>query len=358
MEGKGDKSGKDEGRREERREEEGKEREGGRINIGRLIKNRGEGERRRTESMGSMEEYLSGKRKDREEEEERGKGDRWAFKKSARVARTPEKGEEGGIEKVMKAIESMSRKIDGIEEGKKEILRKIEEVRDEMEKDRRKWRGEREGLKGRMEALERKEKEREKQERGEGKEGKGKGESVMEERIKRLEREKEREERERKRNNIVVWGLENEEGGEERVREEVRKILEVIGVKEGVKEVRVLRGMKGEGRKGVEVRLESREIKRRVMEGKSRLRGRKERIEDDLTWEERRIMGRMKEIAEGRRRKGERVRVGYMKLWVNDEEWRWNEWKGGLWNKEGKGWEEEGVRGNFGIREGRRDGKV
>ncbi|XP_066588088.1 octapeptide-repeat protein T2-like [Prorops nasuta] len=239
MEGKEDKAEKGDGRKEERRGGEEKEREGGRMNIGRLIRERGDGERRRTESMGSMEEFLSGKRKEREEEEERGKGDRWAFKKSARVMRSPAKGEGGGIEKVMKALEGIKKQIDGIEEGKKEILEKMEEVREEMEKDRREWKREIEGLKGRMEALEKAEKERERQEGGREKGSKGQGERVIEERIKRLEWEKERE---RKRNSIIVWGMERVEGGEERIREEVGKIMEVIGVKEGVKEVRVLRG--------------------------------------------------------------------------------------------------------------------
>ncbi|XP_066585918.1 golgin subfamily A member 6-like protein 22 [Prorops nasuta] len=359
MEREGERGEKEKGKEEEVGREVEKEREGGRMNIGRLIRDRGEGERRRTESTGSMEEFLRGKREEREGEEERGRGDKWAFKKSARVERSPVRGEEGGMEKVLKAIEGIKEKMDGIEEGKKEILKKIEEVREEIEKDRREWRREIEGLKGRMEELEKREKEREKQEGRVGKENRGQENGEMEERIKRLEWEREREERERRRNNIIMWGMEREEGGEERLKEEVGRIMEMIGVKGGVREVRVLRGMKGEERKGIEVKLESREVKRKVMEGKNKLKGRKERIEDDLTWEERRIMGKVREIAEGQRRKGERVRVGYMKVWVNNEEWRWNEWKGGLWNKEGKGWNEEEAREgeNFGGREGKGNGK-
>lgn len=46
------------------------------------------------------------------------------------------------------------------------------------------------------------------------------------------------------------------------------------------------------------------EQKRRIMREKKRLVGRKERIEDDLTWEERSIQWRIKQIMEKERGKG------------------------------------------------------
>ncbi|EFN76637.1 hypothetical protein EAI_08490 [Harpegnathos saltator] len=71
------------------------------------------------------------------------------------------------------------------------------------------------------------------------------------------------------------------------------------------------------------------------MEAKKKLRGRKERIENDLTVEERRTKWRIEREAEAERRKGKTVQMEYMKIWVDgrmqrwDEvEERWWEWKG------------------------------
>ncbi|EFN90024.1 hypothetical protein EAI_06600 [Harpegnathos saltator] len=72
---------------------------------------------------------------------------------------------------------------------------------------------------------------------------------------------------------------------------------------------------KGEGM--VLVKLGSVEEKRKVMEAKKKLKGRRERIEDDLTAEERKTKWRIEREAEVERRKGKKVQVGYMRMWVN-----------------------------------------
>jgi len=59
------------------------------------------------------------------------------------------------------------------------------------------------------------------------------------------------------------------------------------------------------------VRLGNREQKRQMMEKKKDLRGKAVRIEDNLTWGERRMKWRIGEIAEEERRKGNRVWAGY-----------------------------------------------
>lgn len=77
--------------------------------------------------------------------------------------------------------------------------------------------------------------------------------------------------------------------------------------------------------------------KREVMRSKGKLRGRKERIEDDLTWKERKMQWRIREMGEEEEGKGKRVRVSYGKIaidgkmWFCDErgevlrDWRWRE---------------------------------
>ncbi|EFN85015.1 hypothetical protein EAI_14345 [Harpegnathos saltator] len=62
-----------------------------------------------------------------------------------------------------------------------------------------------------------------------------------------------------------------------------------------------------EGEGMVLVKLGSLEEKRKVMEAKKKLRGRRERIEDDLTMEERKTKWRIGREAETERRRGKRV---------------------------------------------------
>ena len=67
------------------------------------------------------------------------------------------------------------------------------------------------------------------------------------------------------------------------------------------------------------VKLGSIEQKRRVSEKKMVLKGRRERIEEDWTWEERKRQWRIVQIAEEERRRGRRVRLGYGRIWIDGE---------------------------------------
>ncbi|XP_066596584.1 cilia- and flagella-associated protein 251-like [Prorops nasuta] len=270
------------------------------------------------------------------------------------MGRTPEKGMGRGMENIMEALNEIKGKIEGWEEGKKEIIRKMEEVRGEIEKDRKEWRGELEDLKKKMQKMERKEKENRKE--GGGKEERKEEGKELEERIKRLEWEKEKKDRENRKNNIVIWGMEKVEGSASEMRKEVEGIMGVIGIREGVKGIKRVGGIGKGGRKGVIVEMKDWEVKKEVMKGKGRLRGRKERIEEDMTWEERRVMERIRRIAEGERRKGRRAYMGYMKVWIEGEEWGWREDKGGCgMEQEGSGKERERMKEK--IFERRREGE-
>ncbi|KMQ82440.1 1-phosphatidylinositol- -bisphosphate phosphodiesterase gamma-1, partial [Lasius niger] len=79
---------------------------------------------------------------------------------------------------------------------------------------------------------------------------------------------------------------------------------EEIGAKVEIEEVRRVGRKYGKERGMVVVKLGSRKQKRDVMEKKKGLKGKKIRIEDDLTWEERKIRWKIREIAEEKRRKG------------------------------------------------------
>ena len=102
------------------------------------------------------------------------------------------------------------------------------------------------------------------------------------------------------------------------------------------------------------VKLGGREEKRKVMEAKKKLRGRRERIEDDLTEEERKIRWRLEREAEVERERGRKVHVGYMKMWVDGSVRTWDE-LGEKWNeKQGNGGSGDGGMGKGII--GRKEG--
>ncbi|KAK0169645.1 hypothetical protein PV327_011459 [Microctonus hyperodae] len=105
----------------------------------------------------------------------------------------------------------------------------------------------------------------------------------------------------------------------------------------------------------VGVKLKGREEKKMVTEAKKKLRGRVERVEDDLTEEERKARWRIEEEAGKERRKGKNVQIGYLKIWVNGVVRRWDEIEEGA---EGKGWRllgrtkgmgRIGVNGDMGV---------
>jgi len=47
-------------------------------------------------------------------------------------------------------------------------------------------------------------------------------------------------------------------------------------------------------------------------------------IDDDLTKKEREIQNHLREKAKEERRKGNRAKIGYAKIWVNDKCYWWN----------------------------------
>lgn len=74
----------------------------------------------------------------------------------------------------------------------------------------------------------------------------------------------------------------------------------------------------GKGKPFVIVEMESWERKYEVMKTKSKLKGTSIYIDNDYTQEEMRVQRIIKEIAEAEGKKGNRTRIGYRKLWVND----------------------------------------
>ena len=81
-----------------------------------------------------------------------------------------------------------------------------------------------------------------------------------------------------------------------------------------------------------------------VMKGKAKLRERREWIVDNLTEKERRVEWWIKKEAERTRREGKKVREGYMKIWIEDKLWVWDEMKDELRKWKGREVKEDGRR--------------
>lgn len=130
--------------------------------------------------------------------------------------------------------------------------------------------------------------------------------------IKKMMWEKEKEER---MNNIVIKGLIVEGSvAKEKVEEFLNDKLEVAGRVRGVR----LSG------KVLVVVLESEEMKRKVMSNKNKLKGGNIFIENDLTWEERKIQERIGNWAREERKKGKEVKIGLGKVRINGMWRRWH----------------------------------
>jgi len=320
--------------------------------------------RERANSMPLMESFKRGeKRKERQEELEMKEGE--VFKKSGLIKRSPERQEIGGLKEILEEMREgfreMKTEIRENREGREEMRRWIEEMWE-------KWERENEGLRKRLEELEKRMEEMEKrggEERGkEEKEGnkgkkveqlsvKSKGEiKELEERMRRLEMEGEKRDREERKRNIIIKGVRVKEEGMEGLRKEIKEIVEVTGAKAKVEGIRRLGKKDKEGGEIIWVRFASVGEKVEVMKGKAKLRDRREWILDDLTVRERRIDWWIKNEAERIRREGKKVKIGYMKMWIEGKLWIWDEIKDEL-----REWQERGIGEEKGGKDGKGVGK-
>lgn len=92
-----------------------------------------------------------------------------------------------------------------------------------------------------------------------------------------------------------------------------------------------------------------------VMKGKVKLRERREWIVDDMTEKERRIEWWIRREAERNRRGGKKVRVGYMKMWIEGKLWVWDEIKEEMreWQGREVREDERGIERGKGVEKGK-----
>jgi len=303
--------------------------------------------RERSDSIG--EGMLdSGKRKremlGKESSEEGGVAE--IFKRSHKISRSPEGGR-GGQEvremlqemrmEIKKGLEGVRKEIKREAEGQKEAMRmEVEKMKEELRVREERWNKEREEIRRRIERIEQEivglktekkegEKRNEEMTGGKGRGvSNGKGVEEWKERVKQLERRWELKERGDRRRNLIVKGL---KGGKGNMKEQVEDVIKGLGmrVEEKVEEVRRIEGGKREKGDMVIVKMATKEAKREIMANKWRLRGKEIWIEEDLTWEERRINWRARRVALERGWKGSSVRIGQGGAWIGGEWWTWDE---------------------------------
>lgn len=142
----------------------------------------------------------------------------------------------------------------------------------------------------------------------------------LQERVEKLEWEKERRDREEKRKNIIIRGYNFEE---KELKGEVENFLTVkLNVETKVRSAQRLNTRRGgSGNKIILVKLEEWEDKRKIMEKKKEL-NRGIYIEDDLTWKEREVQKRLRELAWEHKKNGKSAKAGYFKLCVEGKWFR------------------------------------
>lgn len=118
-----------------------------------------------------------------------------------------------------------------------------------------------------------------------------------------------REKKERKRN-VVIKEMKPVKG---EIRD-VEQLLREIGAEMKVCELRRIKTGREEWRNMVTVKVGDEEEKKEVLEKKGKLRGKRIWVEEDLTWGERRVKWKLREIAreevmQGRRVVQNRVRI-------------------------------------------------
>ncbi|XP_067208444.1 golgin subfamily A member 6-like protein 25 [Linepithema humile] len=188
------------------------------------------------------------------------------------------------------------------------------------------WKEEREEMKKQIKGLERRieemEREGEKKREGKRKEGKGEGEKIKL-RLKEIEKKIERKKREERRKNLVIKGIEVKEG---KRKEAIEGLMKDIGAEVKIEETWKIAENRDKGREIVGIRIENEEKRREIWEKKKTLKGRKERIVEDWTWKERRMRWKLEERGvREEERKGKNVWVGYGRIRIDGQWWKWDE---------------------------------
>lgn len=144
----------------------------------------------------------------------------------------------------------------------------------------------------------------------------------IKEKIEHLENKMEKMERDSRRNNVVIQGIPVSTEDQNKIKEKVDELLEnTLNIKIDVQGVRKI------NEKMCLVELKNSADKEKIMKNKNKLKQIREHkiyINDDMSKTDRYIQGEIRKQAREEKNKGNKVKVGYQKLVVNDEVFVWN----------------------------------
>lgn len=217
------------------------------------------------------------------------------FASSTKISRSPSKPSKGYNEKLDLLIEMITemktdqKKICLEQTEIKEEIRKIREENDLLKQENSKLRNENKKIVGKLEEMER--------------------------RVEWIEKE-------RRKNNIVITGLRIDTNDQEILKRKVGNMIEKeIEVQTDIKKVQKL------GEKTHLVEFTKTNDKEKVMRNKHKLKNNKSQrifINEDMTKKELEKGKQLRKRAQEEKNKGNSVKLGYNKIIINGNEWKWN----------------------------------
>ena len=239
----------------------------------------------KNERRNSIEELWKRKREKSDVEEQ--VKDKVAFQKSKKTQRSPLKTE-AEMEQIQKMFADIQLQL-------KDIILNNTEMKEEIRSIKENWNREKIMLETKIIALE--------------------------ERLEKAENKIEGEEKRKRRNNIVITGWKMQ--SMEKAKEEVSNMLMNLASSNdlGIEEVQKI----PVGEKYlIQVKFKNLEEKLKVMRNKNKLKGKNIYINDDLTKIERNIQKQIAARAKEEREKGNKTKMGYMKVKINENWWYWD----------------------------------
>lgn len=142
----------------------------------------------------------------------------------------------------------------------------------------------------------------------------------LQKRMEILESKIENNERKDRRNNIVIKGIEiNGKTTNHDVQEFLKSKL---NIEAEIEETKVISTCQ---KPFVIAKLKRSDDKLKIMKEKKILRNTRIYIDEDRTQTELNIQAKMREIGNQEKQKGNEVKIGFKKIWINKELWIWNE---------------------------------
>ncbi|XP_072400326.1 uncharacterized protein [Diabrotica undecimpunctata] len=124
-----------------------------------------------------------------------------------------------------------------------------------------------------------------------------------------------------RKQNIVIKGHDFKEN--EELEDATNFIANQLNLNVKIKDVQKIRTSQGKPPVAI-VKVDTMKDKELIMKNKSKLRGTRYFIENDLTQAEAKLQKELRDMAREEIGKGNETKVGYQKICINDEWWKWN----------------------------------